>query len=173
MNFSLENSISILERTPAILNTYLRGLPDGWTMSNEGGETWSPYDIVGHLIHGEKTDWVVRARIILSDAEDKSFEPFDRFAQLSDSKGKSLDALLDEFEVLRCENIKALKSLDISEAALDLTGEHPEFKTVTLRQLLSTWTVHDMGHIYQISRVMAFQYKDSVGPWTKYLKVLP
>ena len=172
MKFNLDRSLAILRRTPAVLNAYLRDLPAEWTLVNEGGDTWSPFDVVGHLIHGEKTDWVVRTQIILKHGTGKPFEPFDRFAQLEVSKGKTLNELLDEFELLRKENLETLQSLNLKEEQLDLVGIHPELQAVTIRQLLSTWTVHDMGHISQISRVMASQYKEEVGPWVRFLKIL-
>jgi hypothetical protein len=172
MDFDLEKSIEILERTPAVLQALLSGLSDEWTMQNEGPDTWSPYDIIGHLIHGEKTDWTPRMQIILSDSPDKNFIPFDRFAQYNDSKGKSLQELLDEFGELRKKNIGLLRQQHISESDLKKTGIHPTFYAVTLEQLLSTWTVHDLNHIAQAVRVMAHQYKTAVGPWTAFLKIL-
>ena len=172
MKFSLEKSIHILDRTPAVLKTLLRNLPEDWTAPNEGPDTWSPYDVVGHLIHGEKTDWIPRARIILEQGEKQPFTPFDRFAQFVESKGKTLNQLLDEFESHRTDNIKTLKALNITEADLTKTGIHPEFGAVTLENLLAAWVVHDLGHIHQISRVMAKQYTNEVGPWTQYMGVL-
>ena len=172
MDFNVSKSLEILERTPAVLQTLLSGLSDKWIMNNEGANTWSPYDIIGHLIHGEKTDWVTRAKIILSGSGDKNFVPFDRFAQFENSRGKSLKELLDEFAELREENIKFISSLNINEQMLNKTGIHPEFGNVTLRQLLAAWTAHDLGHIAQITRVMAKQYKEETGPWVKYLPVL-
>ena len=141
-------------------------------MANEGENTWSPYDVVGHLIHGENTDWLPRTKIILQQGADTAFVPYDRFAQFENSKGKSLQELLSEFKILRKANIDELKYLNIGSEELKLTGIHPEFGGVTLKQLLSAWVVHDLGHIVQISRVMAKQYKEETGPWTKYLKVL-
>ena len=172
MNFSLAQSIEILERTPMILTAWLDGLSPEWTSANEGPDTWSAYDIVGHLIHGEKTDWITRAEIILSDQPDKTFKPFDRFAQFEDSKNKTLRQLLTSFDELRAKNIKKLQSLNISEQNLNRTGLHPAFGTVTLVQLLSTWAVHDLDHISQIARVLAKRYKDDTGPWVAYLKIL-
>jgi len=172
MNFSINTSIEILERTPNTLEAMLQGIDEEWTANNEGPETWSVYDIVGHLIHGEITDWIPRADIILSDNPHKAFTPFNRFAQFDDSKGKSLKVLLDEFKVLRKKNIEHLKSKNITATALELKGIHPAFGEVTLAQLLSTWVVHDLNHIAQISRVMAKQYKEAVGPWTAYLRIL-
>lgn len=172
MNFTIEKSLEILERTPDVLNTLLKNISADWTSNNEGGETWSVYDIIGHLIHGEKTDWIPRAEIILSEKSDKRFEPFDRFAQFKDSEGKSLTQLLDEFKILRKKNIEHLRSKNITEKNLEEKGIHPAFGEVTLSQLLSTWVVHDLNHIAQISRVMAKQYKAEVGPWIEYLRIL-
>lgn len=171
MQFDLQKSILVLERTPAVLKTLLQNLPEDWTTPNEGPETWSPYDVVGHLIHGEKTDWIPRAKIILEHGEEKPFEPFDRFAQFENSKGKSLNELLDEFENLRKANLTALKSLNVA-VNLEKKGKHPELGVVTLKNLLSSWVVHDLGHISQITRVMAKQYKEEVGIWTKYMGIL-
>lgn len=172
MKFELDKAITILERTPTVLNAWLRDLPTEWTQQNEGGDTWSAYDIVGHLIHGEKTDWVVRAKQILGENAHKPFETFDRFAQFENSKGKTLVQLLDEFEKLRAENIATLKAMNLSEEDLLREGIHPELGKATLQQLLATWTTHDLGHINQMSRVMAKLYKPEVGPWAAYLEVL-
>lgn len=172
MNFNLERSIEILERTPLVLKTMLAGLSEEWTSTNEGKETWSAYDVVGHLIHGERTDWIPRAEVILSSGGSKKFTPFDRFAQLQDSKGKSLAELLNEFQELRNQNIQFLRNKKITAENLEEKGIHPDFGEVTLSQLLATWVVHDLNHIAQISRVMAKQYKDAVGPWKVYLRVL-
>lgn len=172
VNFSIEKSLEILEHTPEVLNTMLQNISAEWTSNNEGGETWSVYDIVGHLIHGEKTDWIPRAGIILSNKPDRTFKPFDRFAQFKESKGKSLAQLLNEFKVLREKNIENLKSKKLNNKDLEEKGIHPEFGEVTLSQLLSTWVVHDLNHMAQISRVMAKQYKEDVGPWIKYLRIL-
>ena len=171
MQFKLEDTVSILQRTPSILESQLLGLPNNWLFKNEGENTWSPYDIVGHLIHGEKTDWMIRTKIIL-ESSDKRFKPFDRFAQLENDKSQSIESLLNEFKMLRNENLRKLKKLGITENKLSLEGIHPEFKKVTLRQLLATWAVHDLGHICQINRVLAKNYKDEVGPWIDYLNVL-
>jgi hypothetical protein len=172
MDFKLSNATAILERTPDLLQAMLRDLPDDWTTPNEGPDTWSPYDIVGHLIWGEKTDWIPRAQIILSPGGDKRFEPFDRFAQFRESKGKSLGSLLDEFGALRKENLHALQKMNLAPADLEKKGVHPVFGEVTLAQLLSAWVVHDLNHIAQISRVMASQYKEASGPWVAFLKIL-
>lgn len=172
MKFAIESAIEVLERTPHVLSSLLLGLSGEWVTATEGENTWSPYDVVGHLIHGDKTDWMVRARLILSDSENKTFEPFDRFAQFENSKGKSLPDLLNEFKALRAENIASLKSFSIDDTKLNHTGIHPAFGKVTLNQLLATWAVHDLDHLAQIARVMAKQYQHEVGPWIEYLKIL-
>lgn len=172
MQFKLETAIEILERTPETLNQMLSGLSAEWTEANEGAETWSPYDIIGHFIHGEKTDWIPRMEILLSDSENKTFEPFDRFAQFAESKGKTLDQLLNEFSILRKENIEKLRAKQLDQADLNKTGTHPELGKVVLSELLASWVVHDLNHIGQISRVMAFQYREEVGPWQAYLGIL-
>lgn len=172
MTFNLKHAIEILERTPNILETSLSGLSDQWLQQNEGPGTWSPFDIVGHLIHGEKTDWIPRTELILNQSDSKTFTPFDRFAQFENSKGKSITQLLEEFKTIRIANINTLKSLNIQSKQLMLKGTHPELGEVTLEQLISTWTVHDLGHLAQISRVMASQYRSEVGPWKAYLGIL-
>lgn len=172
MNFTLAKSMEILERTPYVLIAMLQNVSTDWTSNNEGGETWSVYDIVGHLIQGEKTDWIPRMEIILSNKLDKTFEPFDRFAQFEESKGKSLTQLLDEFQSLRKKNVEHLRSKELTSKNIEEKGIHPVFGEIALSQLLSTWTVHDLNHIAQISRVMAKQYKAEVGPWIQYLKIL-
>jgi DinB superfamily len=170
--FDLQAGVAVLERTPVTLREMLAGLPSQWIDGDEGPETWSPYVVVGHLVHGERTDWIPRARIILEHGLDRRFEPFDRSAQFRDSKGKSLEKLLDELADLRRENLATLTGWQLSDAQLDLQGEHPELGVVTLRELLGTWVAHDLGHIAQISRVMAKQYRDAVGPWRAYLPVM-
>ncbi len=172
MQFDLHQSIEILERTPTVLKSLLSGLSDEWVMQNEGGESWSPYDVVGHLLHGEKTDWMARMNIILQYGESVPFERFDRFAQFTDSKGKTLDQLLEEFTRLRHDNLRSLKNTALDGDALDRKGTHPVLGTVTLRQLLATWTTHDLAHIVQISRVMAKLYKEEIGPWTAFFSVV-
>lgn len=172
MKFSIESALQILERTPFVVETMLRDLDDEWTHQNEGGDSWSAFDIVGHYIHGEKTDWISRMNIILREDPERRFEPFDRFAQFEESKGKTLAMLLDEFKSLRLQNIAHLKSAALNDDLLSRTGIHPTFGTVTLRQLLSTWVVHDLTHIHQLSRVMAKQYEIEVGPWKQFLGVL-
>ena len=172
MNFELSNGIAVLERTPLALRSLLSGLPESWTASNEGPDTFSAFDNVGHLIHGERADWIPRARIILDQGPNRRFEPYDRFAQVHESKGKNLAQLLDEFSDLRAANLVTLRGWTIRDRELALEGEHPSLGTVTLRQLLATWVAHDLGHIAQTSRVMAKQYRDAVGPWRQYLPVL-
>jgi hypothetical protein len=172
MKFNLDKSYQILERTPTVLKTILAGISADWVMNNEGPETFSPYDVVGHLIHGEKTDWRVRAAMILEYGESKTFEPYDRFAQFEESKGKSLPQLLAEFKGLRAKNLEWLKSLQLKPDDLDKTGMHPGLGQVTLKQLLSTWVVHDLTHIAQVSRVMAKQYKEEIGPWIEYFRIM-
>lgn len=171
-DFELATGMEILRRTPATLRVWLAGLPDDWVQLNEGPDTWSPYDILGHLIHGERTDWIPRATHILSGRGDAPFPPFDRFAQFHESRGKSLDVLLDEFEELRLRNLRELESFGLGEDELRLPGTHPEFGSVTLGQLLATWVTHDLAHIAQIARVMAKQHRTAVGPWRKYLSIL-
>lgn len=171
MEFDLGESIMVLERTPVSIKSLLGGLSERWTHQNEGGDTWSPFDVVGHLIHGERTDWIPRTKQILFE-ENKAFKPFDRFAQFEESKNRTLSSLLLEFERLRAENLSELKSFGITDEDLNKEGIHPEFGNISLRQLLSAWVVHDLGHIVQVSRVMAKNYKEETGPWPKYLKVL-
>jgi hypothetical protein len=172
MNFNLTTGVAVLERTPPTLRAMLAGLPPAWIDATEGPETWSPYVIVGHLIHGERTDWIPRAQIILAQGEERRFTPYDRFAQFRESAGKSLVDLLDEFASLREENLITLRAWQLTDAQLDLTGEHPEFGSVTLRQLLATWVAHDLGHIAQTARVMAKQYREAIGPWRAYLPIV-
>ena len=172
MNFELAQATEVLRRTPITLNSLLRDLPEPWLVENEGPDTWSPYDVIGHLIHGEQTDWIPRARIILDHGETRAFEPFDRVAMFDDSKGKSIVELLDTFAELRSKNLCELDSMSLTAELLDKHGRHPELGLVTLRQLLSTWVVHDLGHIRQIVRVMSKQYRDAVGPWKAYLSIL-
>ena len=172
MEFDLTAGLAVLERTPGVLRSMLAGLPPEWIDGTEGAGTWSPYVIVGHLIHGERTDWIPRARIILAQGPDRRFTPFDRFAQLRVSQGKSLAELLDQFDRLRAESVKTLAGWGLTDGHLALEGEHPELGRVTLRQLLATWVAHDLGHIAQIARVMAKQYLDAVGPWRAYLPVM-
>ena len=171
-SFVLNEAVRALSVTPAVLRALLTDLPESWLDSNEGPETWSPFDIVGHLIHGEKTDWIPRARHILNGPSEIPFEPFDRFAQFRESRDKSLGALLNEFEDLRRKNLEELASLKLGEADLEMEGKHPEFGVVTLRQLLATWVCHDFSHLGQISRVLAKRHREAVGPWAQYLSIL-
>ena len=171
MQFDLQKSLEILERTPSVLTALLTGVSNDWTQNNEGLDTWSPFDVLGHLIVGEKTDWIPRTEIILSGSKEP-FPPFDMKAQFEASKGKTMGGLLEEFSVLRKQNIAKLKSFELDEQKLNQVGTHPALGEVTLRQMLATWTAHDLGHIAQISRVMAKQYKTEVGPWIQYLGIL-
>jgi hypothetical protein len=172
VNFDLDHSLAVLERTPRVLEALLSGLPDVWTTGNEGADTWSPFDVVGHLIDGELTDWMARLQIILGPSANRRFEPFDRFRHISRNQGRPLSELLAEFRQLRERNLDQLRALHLTAAHLQLTGEHPAFGSVTLEQLLATWVAHDLGHLAQIARVMAKQYRDAVGPWEAYLPVL-
>jgi hypothetical protein len=172
MDFDLDAGTAILERTPHTMRAMLAGLSPSWTDATEGPETWSPYDIVGHLIHGERTDWIPRAQIILAQGPQRRFTPFDRFAQFRESQGKSLANLLDEFTRLRAENLTVLTRWRLTKEQLALEGEHPELGRVTLRQLLAAWVTHDLGHIAQASRVMAKQYREPIGPWRAYLTIV-
>lgn len=170
--FVLDEAVAILSRTPATLDAFLRGLPDGWIAAHEGEETWSPFDVIGHLIYGERTDWVPRAKMILEYGDVRAFDPFDRFAQFAASEGRTLDRLLDEFAALRRESLRQLAALRVADAELDRRGLHPELGVVTLRQLLATWVAHDLDHVMQIARVLARQYADEVGPWRAYLRII-
>ncbi|NNM04746.1 MAG: DinB family protein [Gemmatimonadetes bacterium] len=171
-DFDLGKGIEVLQRTPGIIRAWLEGLSPTWIDSKEGPETWSPFDVLGHLIHGERTDWIPRAQQIVDGKGHLPFPPFDRFAQFRESEGKTLKDLLDDFEEEREKSLRVLRALDLTDAELDLTGTHPEFGAVTLRQLLATWVTHDLGHLAQIARVMARQNSKSVGPWAKYLSIL-
>lgn len=170
--YDVDEATALLARTPAVLDTWLRGLPDGWLSATEGPDTWSPFDIVGHLVHGERTDWMPRVRRLLEHGESLAFDPFDRFAQFSESEGKRMGALLDEFARLRASSLERLRALSLTPTQLDLTGRHPAFGVVTLRQLLATWVAHDLDHVSQIARVIARQYSDEVGPWREYLRIV-
>ena len=172
MEFHLKDGIAVLERTPGTLRSMLTGLEPVWFDATEGPDTWSPYVIMGHLLHGERTDWIGRAKIILAQGENRRFTPFDREAQFRDSKGKSLAQLLDEFAEARAENLNTLASWNLTDAQLALEGDHPAFGLVTLRQLLATWVTHDLGHIAQVARVMAKQYREAIGPWREYLPIV-
>ena len=172
MEHNLQNTMALLARTPAALNTLLRDLPETWTFRDEGDNTWTAFDVIGHLIHGERTDWMPRARMILEFGESRAFEPFDRLAQLRESQGKSLGQLLDEFARLRSENLDKLRALALQGQDLERRGRHPALGVVTLSELLATWAAHDLTHLHQISRIMAHQYRKAVGPWSAYLGVM-
>jgi DinB superfamily len=170
--FSLEEATAVLARTPATLNALLRGLPNIWVRGNEGEDTWNAFDIVGHLVFGERTDWMPRVRILLENGEARTFDPFDRFAQMNDSQNKSLEQILDDFAHLRKENLAALQELNLKPEDLTRRGRHPALGVVTLLELLATWAIHDLTHLHQLTRVMAHQYRNDVGPWSAYLGVL-
>ena len=169
---ALQNTVALLERTPAALNALVRELPEDWTMKNEGDGTWSVFDVIGHLIHGERTDWIPRTNIILRDGEARPFDRFDREAMFRESEDRTLPQLLDEFARMRAESLDALRALDLTEADLEKRGTHPTLGVVTLSQLLATWAAHDLSHLHQISRIMASQYRQAVGPWTAFLGVM-
>jgi DinB superfamily len=172
MEHNLDHTIQLLARTPSCLDVLLRDLPQTWTSRNEGEKTWSAFDVVGHLIHGERTDWMPRAKMILQFGETRAFDPFDRWGQVRESEGKSLAQLLDEFARLRRENLIELSALNLRPEDLDRRGRHPALGAVTLSELLASWAAHDLTHLHQISRVMAHQYREVVGPWSPYLGVL-
>ena len=169
---NLPDTISLLSRTPSALEALLRDLPDRWTRRNEGGDTWSVFDVIGHLIQGERTDWMPRTRIIMQFGETRGFDRFDREAQRRESEGKSLGRLLDEFATLRAANLDDLRALKLTPEDLRRRGLHPALGGVTLSQLLATWAAHDLTHLHQVSRIMAHQYRAAVGPWSAYLGVL-
>ena len=172
MQQNLQHTMALLARTPSSLNALLRDLPQEWTMQNEGGNTFNAFDVIGHLIHGERTDWMPRAKRILEFGETRAFDPFDRRAQEGESEGKLLGQLLDEFARLRSDNLAELRSLKLVPEDLNRRGLHPALGTVTLSQLLATWAAHDLTHLHQISRIMAHQYREAVGPWSAYLGVM-
>jgi hypothetical protein len=172
MEHNLPHTIALLTGTPAVLDQLLRDLPESWSSRNEGQNTWNAFDVVGHLIHGERTDWMPRARMLLHFGETRTFDPFDRFGHVRESQGKSLGELLDEFARLRSENLRELRALNLTQTDLARRGRHPALGVVTLSELLATWAIHDLTHLHQISRIMAHQYREAVGPWSKYLGVL-
>lgn len=172
MEDNLDHTLALLARTPAALNVLLRDLPEMWTHRNEGEGTWSAFDIVGHLIHGERTDWMPRTKRLLQSGETQPFDPFDRLGHVRESEGRSLTELLDEFARLRSENLDELRALNLRQEDLKRRGRHPALGVVTLSELLATWAAHDLTHLHQLSRVMAHQYRQAVGPWSKYLGVL-
>lgn len=169
--FRLDEAIAILERTPASLAALLDGLPDAWVRATEGDGTWSPYDVIGHLVHAERTNWMPRALHILA-GETRPFAPLDRMAQFTLSQGKSLTELLRTFAELRRQNVAALLAMHLANDQLARRGLHPDFGEVTLAQLLATWTVHDLDHVTQIARTMAKRYGEATGPWSAFLSVL-
>jgi hypothetical protein len=168
VDFEVDAGVAVLERTPRVMSTLLRGLPEAWVRASEGPDTWSPFDVIGHLIHGEKTDWIRRARLILEHGETRAFERFDMTAHFSASAGRTLASLLDEFAALREANLETLRGWKLTRAQLELRGTHPALGSVTLGQHLATWVAHDLDHVSQIVRVMARQYGDAVGPWKAY-----
>jgi hypothetical protein len=168
----LPDTLALLSRTPAALDALLRDLPETWTFRNEGENTWSVFDVLGHLIHGERTDWMPRVRMVLQFGETRTFVPFDRWGHVQESRGKSLAQLLDEFARLRSENLAELRASHLRPEDLERRGRHPALGVVTLSQLLATWAAHDLTHLHQVSRVMAYQYRQAVGPWRSYLGVL-
>lgn len=172
MGHNLPDTAALLARTPAALNALLRDLPETWTLRNEGEDTWSAFDVVGHLIHAERADWMPRARTILQFGEAQAFAPFDRGGHTREIQAKALGQLLDEFARLRSENLDELRALNLRPEDLQRRGRHPALGTVTLAQLLATWAAHDLTHLHQISRIMAYQYREAVGPWSRYLGVL-
>ena len=172
MEHTLQNTISLLAHTPAALDAFLRDLPETWTLRNEGEDTWSAFDVIGHLIHGERTDWMPKTRMVLQFGETKTFEPFDRWGHVRECQGKSLGQLLDEFARLRSKNLDELRALNLRQEDLELRGRHPALGIITLSELLATWAAHDLTHLHQISRVMAHQYREAVGPWNGSLGVL-
>jgi hypothetical protein len=169
---NLNDTISLLTRTPAALDALLRDLPETWTLRNEGDNTWSAFDVVGHLIDGERVNWMPRVKMVLQSGETRTFETFDRWGHIRESQGKSLGQLLDEFALLRAANLQELRALNLRQEDLARRGQHPAFGEVTLSELLSTWATHDLTHLHQISRIMAYQYRNTVGPWSRYLGVL-
>ena len=172
MEQNLEQTISLLVRTPATLHALLRDLPEAWTHRNEGGESWTAFDVVGHLIHADRTDWIPRAKRILEFGETKAFDPFDRLGQQHETRGKTLPELLDEFERVRAENLQELRAMNLSPADFAKRGRHPALGVVTLSELLATWAAHDLTHLHQLSRILAYQYREAVGPWSTFLGVL-
>lgn len=170
--FTLEDGLAMLARTPATLDALVRGLPEAWQRANEGGESWSPFDVLGHLVRAERVDWMGRVRTLLEQGEARAFAAVDREAQFTESQGQTLAGLLDEFARLRRQSLRDLAALGLTEADLDRRGRHPVFGAVTLRQLLSTWVAHDLDHLVQIARVLARQYSDEVGPWRANLRVI-
>ena len=173
MRFVLEQALEVLDRTPRVLTALLEGLSEPWVSGNYGPDTFSPFDVVGHLIHGERTDWMVRLRLILEHGEGRPFEPFDRYAMYEASRGQTMAELLATFAALRARNLADLRALGPTPGQLALRGTHPDFGAVSVRELLAAWVVHDLNHLHQIAKAMAFQYRTEVGPWRAYLSLLP
>ena len=171
-NFDLDHSIRILSRTPGMLDRWLRDLPEEWIRATEGEGTWSPYQIIGHLIHGEETDWIPRLEHMMGGSADEPFDPFDREAMLEEDQDRPLKEILEEFARIRRANLRRVREFRLTEADMERTGTHPDLGEVTVRQLLATWTAHDLSHIAQIARVMAKRYREDVGPWREYLPIL-
>jgi hypothetical protein len=169
----LEKSIEVLERTPGVLQALLGGVSDFWSLNNYGEQTFSPFDVVGHLIEAEQSNWMTRIRVVLESGTNQTFPPFDRYAMFETSQGKSLGELLETFSLVRAESLRELRALKLTPELLQASGNHPEFGQVTLSQLIATWVVHDLGHLHQIAKAMAYQYRDEVGPWREYLTILP
>jgi hypothetical protein len=172
MSHDLENTVSLLARTPAALDALLRGLPEAWTHRNEGEGTFTAVDVVGHLIYADKADWMPRARMILDHGETRPFEPFDRWGHVEECRGRTLSQLLDEFARVRAECLAELRALNLTPSRMELRGRHPSLGPVTLSELLATWAAHDLTHLHQISRIMAHQYRDKIGPFAAFLGVL-
>jgi uncharacterized damage-inducible protein DinB len=172
MKFELDEAMTVLSRTPAALNAMLSGLPRNWVENNEGPETWSPSDVIGHLVHCERTDWIPRAKIILEYGETRAFDPLNRFAQFEESKGKALEELLEEFAALRARSLVTLREMNVGPGDFEKAGKHPDLGKVTLKELLATWVTHDLDHIAQIARTMAKQYTTEVGPWQAFVSIL-
>lgn len=172
MNFQLEEAVEILERTPQTLSQLLTGLSSEWINRNEGENTWSAFDVVGHLIEGEKNNWLPRIKMILTKGATEPFPPFDRFSQLNQNDGKTMEQLLNEFADIRRANLEILRQIINPKTNFEQTGVHPEFGIVKLREQISTWVAHDLTHISQIARVLAKRYQNDVGPWRAYLRIL-
>jgi DinB superfamily len=172
MDFNLGNSLALLERTPAIVDALLRGLPEAWTAGNEGDRTWTPIDVLAHLYYTDRCNWMPRLRLILASGESEPFPPFNRFGHLEEQQEKSADQLLDEFARLRAQNLSEVRALNLGPSDLVRRGQHPALGSATLAQLLAAWTTHDLTHLHQLTRVLAHQYRDAVGPWRRFLGVL-
>lgn len=173
MMVELERAVEILGRTPAVLRAWLGGLADFWARSNYGEATFSPFDVVGHLIEAEQTNWMTRLRVMMEHGDTKPFPAFERYAMYESSVGRSMDDLLESFAALRAKSLDALRVHDLTPEKLDLRGKHPDLGEVRVWHLIAAWVVHDLGHLHQVAKAMAFQYRDEVGPWREYLTILP